>query len=103
MDRLFGLDKVGASPENAELLVTVNDNVQLAIIESILDGEKIPYIVKNRGSGTAVKVITGFSMFGADIFVPKNDLEKAMELIRPLSEEELEAIDAALEGDGEEC
>ena len=102
MDRIFGLDKVGSHPENAELLVSVNDNVQLAVIQSILDGENIPYLVKNRGSGTVVKVITGFSVFGADIFVLKEDIEKAKELIRPLSDEELRAIDAEIDGEAEE-
>ena len=65
-------------------------------------GENIPYLVKNRGSGTVVKVITGFSVFGADIFVLKEDIEKAKELIRPLSEEELRAIDAEIDGEAEE-
>ena len=41
-----------------------------------------------------MKVIAGFSMFGADVFVMKDDIEKARELIRPLSDEELEALDA---------
>ena len=36
MDNFFGLDKVGSHPDNSELLITVNDNVQLSIIESIL-------------------------------------------------------------------
>ncbi len=92
MDRFFGLDKVGSHPDNCELLITVTDNVQLAITESILRGAKIPYFTKERGSGSAVKVIAGFSMFGADIFVMKDDIEKAREIIRPLSEDELEAI-----------
>ena len=94
MDNFFGLDKVGSHPDNSELLITVNDNVQLSIIESILKGEKIPYFIKERGIGSAVKVIAGFSMFGADVFVMKDDIEKARELIRPLSDEELEALDA---------
>lgn len=94
MDRFFGFNKVGSHPDNSELLITVNDNVQLTIIESILKGENIPYFTKERGSGSAVKVITGFSMFGADIFVLKDDIERARELIMPLSEEEIEALEA---------
>ncbi|MBQ7383651.1 MAG: DUF2007 domain-containing protein [Clostridia bacterium] len=102
MDRLFGFDKVSAHPDNFELLTTVTDNVQLTIIESILKGAKIPYFSKDRGSGSAVKVIAGYSLFGADIFVMKDDIEKARELIRPLSEEELEAIANAEDGEDSE-
>ena len=81
MDRFFGLDKVSSHPDNFELLITATDRVQLAIIESILKEAKIRYISKDRGSGAAVKVIAGFSIFGSDVFVLKEDLEKASALI----------------------
>ncbi|MBO5939304.1 MAG: hypothetical protein J6Q82_07405 [Clostridia bacterium] len=83
MDSLFGLDKVSAHDENLELLITVHDTVQQMIVESILRDAEIPFLSKSRGSGTAVKVITGFSLFATDIFVLREHLETALELITP--------------------
>ena len=78
MDKLFfGFDKVSYHDENLALAETVYNNVRLAIVKSILDGEKIPYVIKERGSN-AVSVITGTPMFGADVFVHKDTLEDAL-------------------------
>lgn len=82
MDKhFFGLDKVAAHDENAAHLTTVHNEAELSIMRSILDSEQIPYAVRERGSGGAVKVIMGYSMFGTDIFVPKEMEEKAKELL----------------------
>ena len=83
MDSFFGLDRISSHDESLELLTTVYDQVQQMIVESILRDAEIPYLTKMRGSGTAVKVITGFSMFGADIFVLREHLETARVLITP--------------------
>ena len=89
MDALFGLDRVSAHDESLELLTTVYDRTQLMIVESILKDAEIPYLAKERGSGTMVKVIAGYSMFGTDIFVPSAALETALELITPPDTEEI--------------
>ena len=81
MDRFFGLDKVCAHDENAAHLTTVHNQVELSIVRSILEGEEIPYQTRERGSGGAVTVIAGYSMFGTDIFVPKAMIEKATEVL----------------------
>ena len=74
----FGFDKqVDPHDENMALVETVSNNIRLAIVRSILDGENIPYVVKMRGSN-AIGVITGTPTFGADIFVHKDALEDAV-------------------------
>ena len=75
-----------------ELLITVNDRVYQSIVESILKDNEIPYLSKERGSGSAVKIITGLSMFGTDIFVLKSDFERASELMEMLKAEPTEDI-----------
>ena len=80
-DPIFGLDEPVQSDEYSELLTTVHDNVELSILQSILDGEKIPYRVSERGSGSSVKIIAGYSMFGTDIYVPKVVFEQAKEIL----------------------
>ena len=85
MDFLFGLDKSNPPLKDLELLTTVNDRIYQAMLESVLSDNEIPYLSKERGSGAAVKVITGFSMFGTDIFVLKKDIERAKELLELLN------------------
>ena len=87
MDFLFGLDKSNPPLKDLELLTTVNDQVYQSIIESVLTDNDIPFLTKEKGSGSAVKVIMGFSLFGADIFVLKSDIERARELLDELSAE----------------
>lgn len=81
MDRFFGLDKVTAHDENAALLTTVHNPVELGLVQSILEGEGIPCAFRERGSGSTVKVIAGYSMVGTDVFVPKARLKEAVELL----------------------
>ena len=89
MGDLFGLDKISAHDEGLELLTTAYDPTYLAIVESILNDAGIPYLKKDRGSGAAVRVIMGYSMFGTDVFVLREHLDTAAELIAlPETEEE---------------
>ncbi len=78
---IFGLDKHAACDEHTAHLTTVHDNGELSVVRSILEGENIPYRVRERGSGGMVKVIAGYSMYGTDVFVPKEMAEIARELL----------------------
>ena len=80
-DPLFGLDRESPHDEFTELLTTVHDNVELSVLRSILDGEEIPYLIRERGSGSSVKIIAGFSMYGTDVFVPVSAAERAREVL----------------------
>ncbi len=80
MDCFFGLDKISAHDDSVAHLTTAYDPVELSIIRSILDGEGIPYMIRERGSGALVKVVAGYSVFGSDVFVPKEMEEKAKEV-----------------------
>ncbi len=81
MDRFFGLDKTQESKDGPVLLCTAINNIQQAIVESILRGAEIPYLIKERGSGSAVKIIAGFSMFGTDFYVNEEQFDEASELV----------------------
>ena len=97
LDKLFGLDNPKPADEGTELLVTVFDNVQLSMVRSLLEAENIPYLIRERGSGSAVKIVMGVSSFGSDVYVPASVLEKATDAIAALLGEEVEF----LEEDGE--
>ena len=81
MDRFFGLESATLKDNDLSHLTTVNDSVYLSIVESVLKDNDIPYLVKDRGCGTVVKVVMGFSIFGADVYVLNKDINKASELI----------------------
>ena len=80
-DFLFGFDGPAKYDENLELLTTVYDNVELSVLRSVLEGEKIPYMIRERGSGSSVRIITGFTMYGTDVFVPKTIIGQAKEIL----------------------
>ena len=80
MDYFFGLDKISAHDDSVAYLTTTHDPVELSIVRSILDGEGIPYMIRERGGGSLVKVVAGYSVFGSDVFVPKALEEKAKEV-----------------------
>ena len=89
LDKIFGLEnnhKIAFGDE-VELLTTVYDEGSLAIIRSLLDAEEIPYLAKERGSGSAMRIMTGMSVFGTDIFVPVSALERAKSLMPELDED----------------
>jgi len=84
MDKLFfGLDQP-ASDENLVLLRTFHDDVSVTMAEEVLRDEEIPFVKKDRGSGSAVRLITGYSMYGTDLLVAPADLEKATSLMEAL-------------------
>lgn len=80
MDSIFGLDRTHADKE-MELLTTAHDDIELSILCDILEGEQIPFLKNDRGSGSSVRIITGYSMYGTDVLVPKNELAHAREVL----------------------
>lgn len=99
MDRFFGLDKVASHDENAALLTTVHDPVELGLVQSILEGEGIPCAFRERGSGCTVKVIAGYSMVGTDVFVPRERHSEAEALLDAYRNGEIVEEDDVLPAD----
>jgi hypothetical protein len=91
-DKLFGLDKPQkpADPTSA-LLATAYGNEELAAMEALLRSAEIPYRLCDRGAGGVVRVISGYTMYGTDVFVREEDLEAARELLTPVDTDEAEA------------
>lgn len=80
MDSIFGFDRVSAHDEGQELLMTVYNPAELAVVQSVLKDAEIPFLAKDRGSGGSMKIIAGYSVFGTDIFVLEEHLEVARAL-----------------------
>ena len=83
MDMLFGLD-FPAEQEGLALLRTFYDEVSLSIALEVLGDNEIPHLKKDRGTGNVVRILTGFSMYGVDVYVRPEDLERAAALMDEL-------------------
>lgn len=101
MDAFFGLDHPNTPGDQVELLTTVHDNAELSVLRSILDSEEIPYFLRDRGCGGAVRVIAGYTMFGTDVFVPKERFEEAHDLLEAYRN--AEPVEEDETGDGGEA
>ena len=61
-------------------LAYVRDRASEALLCDILADNGIPYMRKERSCGLGASVIAGFSVFGSDIYVARDLLERAREL-----------------------
>lgn len=93
-DPIFGLERDHRIPpdENVTLLTTVHDVVMLGMVRGLLEDADIPYLVKERATGSAMRIMTGFSLFGSDIFVPEAALEIARALISGFDGENADTV-----------
>ena len=85
MDRLFGLDHA-ANEEGLSLAGSFFDPVSASIAGELLDAADIPYLKKERGAGSMVRLVAGFQSFGTDFFVRSADLDRATQALLPLTE-----------------
>ena len=81
MKDIFGLDTPAGNGDGMSLLTTTYDNAAKDIIEALLRSENIPFVSKDRGVGGSLRVITGFSIYGCDIYVNNEMLDTAKELL----------------------
>lgn len=88
MSFLFPNEHPAKTPEGSALIATVFDPLKTAIIKGILESADIPFLVKERGSGSSLSIIMGSNYLGTDIYVPEECADKALELIAPLFEDE---------------
>ncbi len=78
----FDHDKINKEAEVSLVhLVSINNNMDLGIVETILRDNNVPYIIRDSGSGSYMRIISGTSIFSTDIFVEESSYEKALALI----------------------
>ena len=100
MDRLFGLDRSTAD-EGLALLATLYDDILVSMYEELLKEADIPYLKKDRGTGSAMRIMMGQSFYPTDIYVPEALLETARELICPADGATFEESDTEEAGEEE--
>lgn len=97
MSPLFHFDRVSSHDESAALLTTAHNPVEAGLVRGILEAEKIPYQIRERGVGNAVAALAGFSIYGSDIFVPKAMLERARAVLEAYEHAEVQEQDLSEE------
>jgi len=80
-------------PADWQYLLTVTHDMEAAFIASFLDTENIPVYKKPIGIGAYLQVVTGGTNFGIKIYVPKDCLERAKEIIEAFRATELSDFD----------
>lgn len=63
------------------LLKSTNNEYELSISTSLLEGNNIPYILKERESGGYMRIIGSSSPYSTDILVEESMYEKAREIL----------------------
>ena len=69
------------APAESCFLMTVSDQLQAQLLEGLLSQADIPFFTKDKVSGDFMKVLSGYSLYGTDIYIDKRDYEKAKELV----------------------
>ena len=77
-----------------KILIEVNDSVQLYLYEGILKQNNIPYVIKRPNVKGYIKIIAGEShAVPAEIYVPEEAYNQALELTEVMRVEENQAPD----------
>jgi hypothetical protein len=63
--------------DGAKYLTTVNDQIQLDIVQSLLNSYDIPIFIRDELSGSFIRILMGSSYFDSDIYVSEKDYETA--------------------------
>lgn len=77
----------GSKEDNSEgsielvLLASPNTEYELSVIKSLLEENNIPYIIRDKGIGGYMRIVTGGSMFGTEILVEKSQLEQSLHIL----------------------
>ena len=65
-----------------KLLITVNDFMESNMIVAFLEQSGIPVFVRDLGSGGLLKVAMGYSIFGQELYVDKDQYQEASQLLK---------------------
>ena len=73
-------------------VVTSNDHVSLSKIEEALHSKNIFFYLKDEGAEEFLKIYSGMSYLGSDIYVSEADYEEAKRIVDAIQKKEEEEI-----------
>lgn len=66
-------------------LRSVSNDIELNMIKGILEDNDIQYIIKDYGPGGHMRIISGGSLYAADLMVDESDLDDAISLLKSIN------------------
>ncbi len=81
------------SEEDAAYLISVVDNTEADRISAALNDARIPVLRKYEEAGSAITVIMGDSVFGIDLYVPTELLDKAKDIVAVVNGDMIPDVD----------
>lgn len=73
-------------PIDGVKLTSADTNINAELILGVLRNNNIPCYSKEPGSGGYMSIYMGYSIYGKDIYVHKDDYERAEELLKTFDE-----------------
>lgn len=70
-------------------LCNVSGPVEISYITSVLEEEGIPFLMADSKTGLAMEALMGSSFLGKDIYVGKEDVKRASEIVESFKSEML--------------
>lgn len=84
---MFWKKKEKEMESDLAIVKTATSNYEFAAIQGLLEDSDIPFMVQHREAGSYMKVYMGVTIYGTDIIVSKDNLERAKEVLAVLDEE----------------
>lgn len=78
-----------ASTGEEVFLCNLSGPIEISYITSVLEEEGIPYLMTNSDPGLYLEALMGSSFMGKDIYVGKDDLKRAAEIVESFRAEVL--------------
>lgn len=73
-----------ADDVNIIRLKRISNEIELSMIKGILEENNIPYIVRDYGAGSHMRIMTGRSLYHTDVMVEEADFDKAKSLLESI-------------------
>jgi hypothetical protein len=61
-------------------LISITETVEIEMVQDLLASNDIPLMTLHRETGEYMLIYAGMSLFGADLYVPEEQYDKALEL-----------------------
>lgn len=75
------LTEESGDTEGLRKIATTGNDFELNTVKELLDGQKIPYLIREREAGGYLRLYAGSSIYGTDILVPEELYEAAYEVL----------------------
>lgn len=62
-------------------LMVVSSQLELNIVTAVLEDNDIPFYIKDQSAGNSMRILSGSTIYNAEIIVGEEDYEEAKDLV----------------------